>query len=83
MKGELITFNLHTVLYIQRGLIMTNKLSRYQLQLVDNLNTLLAEDAALLNETIIEYVQLLGNTNRMHDLHEYTCKEIENDWGRG
>ncbi len=62
---------------------MSNKMSRYQLQLVENLNSLLAEDSALLNETIIEYVQLLGNTNRMHDLHEYTCKELENDWGRG
>ena len=58
-------------------------MSRYQLQLVDNLNTLLAEDSALLNEVIEEYVELLGNTNRMHDMHEYTCKELENDWGRG
>ena len=62
---------------------MPNKMSRYQLQLVENLNSLLAEDSALLNEVIEEYVQLLGNTNRMHDLHEYTCKELENDWGRG
>ena len=62
---------------------MSNKMSRYQLQLVENLNSLLAEDSALLNEVIEEYVTLLGNTNRMHDLHEYTCKEIENDWGRG
>ena len=62
---------------------MPNKMSRYQLQLVENLNSLLAEDSALLNEVIEEYVTLLGNTNRMHDLHEYTCKEIENDWGRG
>ena len=62
---------------------MTQKLSRYQQELCMNLVSLLPEDPALLNETIIEYVQLLGNTNRMHDLHEYTCKEIENDWGRG
>ena len=62
---------------------MSNKMSRYQLQLVDNLNTLLAEDSALLNEVIEEYVELLGNTNRMHDMHDYTCKELENDWGRG
>ena len=62
---------------------MSNKMSRYQLQLVDNLNSLLAEDSALLNEVIEEYVTLLGNTNRMHDMHEYTCKELENDWGRG
>ena len=62
---------------------MKTKLSRYQQELCMNLVSLLPEDPALLNETIIEYVQLLGNTNRMHDLHEYTCKEIENDWGRG
>ncbi len=62
---------------------MTQKLSRYQQELCMNLVSLLPEDPTLLNETIIEYVQLLGNTNRMHDLHEYTCKELENDWGRG
>ena len=62
---------------------MKTKLSRYQQELCMNLVSLLPEDPALLNETIIEYVQLLGNTNRMHDLHEYTCKELENDWGRG
>jgi len=59
------------------------KLTRYQEELCMNLCQLLPEDSQLLNDTIIEYVQLLGNTNRMHDLHEYTCKEIENDWGRG
>ena len=58
-------------------------MNRYQQELCTNLSTLLAEDYQLLNEVIIEYVELLGNTNRMHDLHEYTCKEIENDWGRG
>ena len=59
------------------------KLTRYQQELATNLCVLLAEDHQLLNETILEYVELLGNTNRMHDLHEYTCKELENDWGRG
>jgi len=59
------------------------KLTRYQQELCMNLTQLLTEDYELLNETIVEYVQLLGNTNRMHDLHEYTCKELENDWGRG
>jgi hypothetical protein len=58
-------------------------MNRYQEELATNLCTLLAEDYQLLNEVIIEYVELLGNTNRMHDMHEYTCKEIENDWGRG
>ena len=57
------------------------KLTRYQQELCMNLCTLLPEDKDLLNETIIEYVELLGNTNRMHDLHEYTCKELENDLG--
>ena len=59
------------------------KLTRYQQELATNLCVLLAEDYQLLNETILEYVELLGNTNRMHDLHEYTCKEIENDFGVG
>ncbi len=59
------------------------KLTRYQQELAMNLCQLLPEDYQLLNDTILEYVELLGNTNRMHDLHEYTCKEIENDWGVG
>ena len=58
-----------------------NKMNRYQEELCTNLCYLLKEDSQLLNDTIIEYVELLGNTNRMHDLHEYTCKEIENDFG--
>ena len=61
--------------------MLNSNLNRYQLNLIDNLNTLLAEDSAMLNDVIVEYVTLLGNTNRMHDLHEYTCKEIENDFG--
>ena len=59
------------------------KFNRYQEELCSNLCYLLKEDSQLLNDTIIEYVELLGNTNRMHDLHEYTCKEIESDFGVG
>ena len=59
------------------------KLNRYQEELCTNLCYLLNEDSSLLNDTIIEYVELLGNTNRMHDLHEFTCKEIESDFGVG
>ena len=59
------------------------KLTRYQQELCMNLCQLLPEDYQMLNDIIVEYVELLGNTNRMHDLHEYTCKELENDWGRG
>ena len=58
-------------------------MNRYQQELCTNLCTLLSDDYELLNEVIVEYVELLGNTNRMHDLHEFTSKEIENDWGRG
>ena len=58
-------------------------MNRYQEELCMNLTQLLSDDYALLNEVIEEYVQLLGNSNRMHDLHEYTSKEIQNDWGRG
>ena len=59
------------------------KLTRYQEELCMNLCQLLPEDPGMLNDIIIEYVELLGNTNRMHDLHEYTCKELEGDLGRG
>ena len=57
-------------------------MNRYAEELCTNLSVLLADDYKLLNEVIVEYVSLL-DTNRMHDLHEFTSKEIENDWGRG
>ena len=57
-------------------------MNRYQEELCTNLSTLLTDDYALLNEVIVEYVAMLP-TQRMHDLHEYTSQEIENDWGRG
>jgi hypothetical protein len=60
-----------------------NKMNRYQQELCMNLSQLLVEDYTLLNDVIEEYVTLLGNTNRMHDLHEFTCKELEGDLGRG
>jgi hypothetical protein len=58
-------------------------MNRYQQELCMNLSQLLPEDSALLNDLIIEYVELLGNSNRMHDLHEFTSREIENDLGLG
>ena len=57
-------------------------MNRYQEELCTNLCTLLADDYELLNEVIVEYVNMLP-TMRMHDLHDFTSKEIENDWGRG
>ena len=58
-------------------------MNRYQQELCMNLSTLLSDDYALLNEVIEEYVELLGNSKRMHEMHEFTSREIENDWGRG
>ena len=58
-------------------------MNRYQEELCTNLSSLLSDDYELLNEVIVEYVTMLGNTKRMHDLHEFTSQEIENDWGRG
>ena len=58
-------------------------MNRYQQELCINLSVLLHDDYTLLNEVIEEYVTLLGNTNRMHDLHEFTNNEIINDVGRG
>ncbi len=59
------------------------KLTRYQQELCNNLTLLLPEDSSMLNDVIIEYVTMLGNTNRMHDMHEFTSREIESDLGRG
>jgi len=59
------------------------KLTRYQQELCMNLTQLLPEDPSMLNDVIIEYVTMLGNTNRMHDMHEFTSREIESDLGRG
>ena len=50
-------------------------------QLAWSLSQLIETDYTLLSDIIVEYVELLGNTNRMHDMHEYTCKELESDLG--
>jgi len=68
-------------MYKQSEVNPMNKMNRYQQELCTNLCQLLPEDYQMLNDIIVEYVELLGNTNRMHDLHEYTCKELENDLG--
>ena len=60
-----------------------NKMNRYQEELCMNLCTLFPEDSQMLNDIIVEYVTMLGNTNRMHDFHEFKCKEIESDFGVG
>ena len=58
-------------------------MNRYQKELCMNLAQLLTEDQTILNDVIIEYVELLGQSNRMHDMHEFTSREIESDLGRG
>ncbi len=58
-------------------------MNRYQKELCMNLAQLLPEDQTILNDVIIEYVELLGQSNRMHDMHEFTSREIESDLGRG
>ena len=55
-------------------------MNRYQIELADNLTELLADDHALRSEVIEEFVTMLGNTDRMHDLHEYTAKELESSY---
>ena len=54
-------------------------MNRYQKELCMNLAQLLPENYEILNDIIIEYVELLGNSNRMHDLHEWTAREIESE----
>ena len=68
-------------MYKQSEVNPMNKMNRYQKELCMNLCQLLPEDSQMLNDIIVEYVELLGNTNRMHDMHEYSCKELENDLG--
>ena len=58
-------------------------MNRYQKELFMNLAQLLPEDPTMLNDVIVEYVELLGQSNRMHDMHEFTSREIESDLGRG
>ena len=54
-------------------------MNRYQQELCMNLAQLLPENYEMLNDIILEYVELLGNSNRMHDLHEWTAREIESE----
>ena len=45
-------------------------------QLAMNLCYLLPEDSDLLNDIIVEYVELISNTNRSNDLLEFTNNEM-------
>ena len=52
-----------------------NKMNRYQEELCTNLCYLLAEDSQLLNDTIIEYVDLIDD-NKCNDPEQYVNNNI-------
>ena len=51
-------------------------LTKTDQQLAMNLSYLLPEDSSLLNDIILEYVEMVSNTNRSHDLLEFTNNEM-------
>ena len=55
-------------------------MNQYQTELAQNLSVLLADDAALREEVINDFVFLLGNSDRMHALHEFTSTELQRDY---
>ena len=55
---------------------ITLMLQQTDQQLAMNLCYLLPEDSDLLNDIIVEYVELISNTNRSNDLLEFTNNEM-------
>ena len=55
---------------------ITLMLQQTDQQLAMNLCYLLPEDSDLLNDIILEYVELISNTNRSNDLLEFTNNEM-------
>jgi len=55
-------------------------MNQYQNQLAENLSVLLADDAALREELISDFVFMLGDSDRMHALHEFTTNELRHDY---
>ena len=51
-------------------------LTKTDQQLAKNLSYLLPEDSDLLNDIILEYVEMVSNTNRSNDLLEFTNNEM-------
>ena len=55
-------------------------MNQYQYELAENLSVLLADDAALREEVIGDFVFMLGDSDRMHALHEFTTTELQRDY---
>ena len=55
-------------------------MNQYQYELAENLSVLLADDAALREEVIGDFVFMLGDSDRMHALHEFTTTELKRDY---
>jgi hypothetical protein len=55
-------------------------MNQYQTELADNLSVLLADDPALREEVISDFVYMLGDSDRMHALHEFTTTELQRDY---
>ena len=55
-------------------------MNKYQTELAKNLSVLLADDAALREEVISDFVFMLGDSDRMHSLHEFTTNELRHDY---
>ena len=55
-------------------------MNQYQTELADNLSVLLADDEALREELIRDFVYMLGDSDRMHSLHEFTTNELRHDY---
>ena len=55
-------------------------MNQYQTELAENLSVLLADDAALREEVIGDFGFMLGDSDRMHALHEFTTNELRHDY---
>ena len=55
-------------------------MNQYQTELADKLSVLLADDAALREEVISDFVFMLGDSDRMHSLLEFTTNELRHDY---
>ena len=55
-------------------------MNQCQTELAENLSVLLADDAALREEVISDFVFMLGDSDRMRSLHEFTTNELRHDY---
>ena len=55
-------------------------MNQYQTELAENLSVLLADDVSLRAEVISDFVFMLGDSDRMHALHEFTTTELQRDY---